>query len=130
MWIVVGAVSGFVAVAAGAFGAHALRDRLTPEMLAIYNTGAHYHLLHALALVAVGLPARVRGASAGPHRRDLAVSVAGWGFLIGTILFAGSLYTLAITGVKTWGAVTPFGGVAFLVGWAALALAGARSRND
>ena len=129
MWIVVGAVSGFVAVAAGAFGAHGLRDRLTPEMLTIYNTGAHYHLLHALALVAVGLLARVRGAASDASRPELAIGVAGWGFLVGTVLFAGSLYTLAITGVKAWGAVTPFGGVAFLVGWAALAVAGARSRS-
>jgi len=142
MWIAVGAMSGFLAVAAGAFGAHALRDRLTPEMLAIYNTGAHYHLLHAVALVAVGLLGRtdIVGASeveaaAGTGRgaryalgTELSVRLAGWGFLLGTILFAGSLYMLAISGVKAWGAVTPFGGVAFLVGWAGLAVAGLRRR--
>src|SRR5689334_17093683 len=103
-----GAISGFIAVALGAFGAHALRARLTPDMLAVFETGARYHLVHAVLVVALGFA----------EARLPAVRVAAVLFLVGTVLFSGSLYLLATTGVRTWGAVTPLGGLAFLVGWA------------
>ena len=115
---VLGALSGFVGVAAGAFGAHALRDRLSPDLLAVFHTGAQYQMYHALALVAAGwAAARWPGGAA---------SAAGWLFLAGTLLFSGSLYALALTGVRALGAVTPIGGVAFLAGWACLAWAALR----
>lgn len=114
-WVVVGAVSGLVSVAAGAFGAHALKARLPPDLLAVFETGARYQMFHALALVATGWAAgRFAGAAA---------SWAGGLFLAGTVLFSGSLYLLALTGVRWLGAITPIGGVAFLAGWAALAWA-------
>lgn len=113
-----GAASAFLAVAAGAFGAHGLRDTLTPDRLATWETAARYQMYHALALVAVGLlAARGRGTPA-----------AGWLFVAGTVLFSGSLYVLALSGVGAWGAVTPFGGVAWLAGWAVLAFAARKPR--
>lgn len=115
---VLGALSGLVSVAAGAFGAHALRARLSADLLAAFETGARYQMFHALALLGVALlAARVPGA---------ALTWAGWLFVAGTLLFSGSLYALALTGVRALGAVTPVGGVAFLAGWLALALAAAR----
>lgn len=111
IWAGLGAVNGFLAVAAGAFGAHALKQRLTPEALAVFETGARYQMYHALALLLV--------AALAANGRDLDAS--GWAFLAGIVLFSGSLYALALSGVKVLGAVTPLGGVAFLVGWALLA---------
>lgn len=111
----VGALMGGVGVALGAFGAHGLRGRLSPEMLAVFETGVRYHMYHALALLAV--------AAVLPRVDGRAVIVAGWSFTTGIVLFSGSLYALALTGVTTLGAVTPLGGVAFLVGWIALAIA-------
>src|SRR5262245_63895076 len=108
----VGALMGGVGVAIGAFGAHGLRGRLSPEMLAVFETGVRYHMYHALAMLATAaLMSRVDGRS---------IVVAGWSFLLGIFLFSGSLYALALTGVTTLGAITPLGGLAFLVGWAAL----------
>ncbi len=115
----VGAVLGAVGVAAGAFGAHALRTRLAPEMLAVFETGVRYHLMHALALLAVGWAA---ARWPGP-----AVTAAGWLFVAGILLFSGSLYALALTGVRTLGLVTPAGGVAFILGWIALVWAAWRA---
>ena len=109
--VALGALSGFLAVALGAFGAHALRERLAPDLLAAFETGARYHLVHALAIVVVGFA----------EARLPAVRLSGFLFLFGTLLFSGSLYALAITGVRGWGAVTPLGGLLFLVGWAWLA---------
>lgn len=111
--IVVGALLGFLAVALGAFGAHGLEGRLSPDRLAWFETGVDYHLAHALALILTGFVSRDRT----PHR---AVQVAGWAFALGVVVFSGSLYALALTGVTGLGLVTPFGGVAFLVGWIAL----------
>jgi uncharacterized membrane protein YgdD (TMEM256/DUF423 family) len=113
-----GAVSAFVSVAAGAFGAHALRARLSPELLAVFETGARYQMYHALGLIAAGWAA-ARWPGALPQ-------YAGWLFLAGTVLFSGSLYALALSGVRWLGAITPFGGVAFLAGWICLALAARR----
>lgn len=98
-----GAGGMLLAVGLGAFGAHALKARLSPEMLAIFETGVRYQVYHALALL---LLAAVRGPSK-----------AGWCFTAGIVIFSGSLYILALTGVKKWGAVTPIGGVLFLIGW-------------
>jgi uncharacterized membrane protein YgdD (TMEM256/DUF423 family) len=117
-FLALGAVSGLVGVAAGAFGAHGLKARLGPEMLAVFETGARYQMYHALALVAAAWAAgRFPGAAA---------TWAGWLFVAGTVVFSGSLYALALTGVRALGAVTPIGGVAFLAGWAALAVAALR----
>ncbi|HYT05402.1 MAG TPA: DUF423 domain-containing protein [Gemmatimonadales bacterium] len=107
-----GGVSGFLGVAAGAFGAHALRSRLSPDMLAAFETGARYQMSHALALLAV--------AWAVTRWPGPAVRVAGWLFVAGTVIFSGSLYLLALTGVRGLGTVTPLGGLAFLAGWLAL----------
>jgi uncharacterized membrane protein YgdD (TMEM256/DUF423 family) len=117
-WLRIGAISGGLAVAAGAFGAHVLRDRLDAKLFANFQTATEYQMYHALALLAIAL-VMLAGRSNG------ALTVSAWAFLAGTVLFSGSLYALALTG-QTWlGMITPFGGGAFLVGWFALA-AGAR----
>ena len=110
-----GAFSALIAVAAGAFGAHALRTRLGPELLAVFETGARYQMYHALGLMAV--------AWAITRWPGPLLAWAGWLFAAGTVLFSGSLYALALSGMRWLGAVTPFGGVAFLAGWLCLALA-------
>lgn len=116
LWLALGAASGFVGVAAGAFGAHGLAALVNAEALAWFETGARYQMYHALALLAVAwLAARTPSARA--------VAVAGWAFAAGTLLFSGSLYGLAVTGARGFAYATPFGGVAFLVGWAALVVA-------
>ncbi len=118
IFFLLGAVSAFIAVAAGAFGAHALRAKLAPDLLAVFETGARYQMYHALGLFAAGWAAeRWPGGSA---------AAGGWLLLAGTILFSGSLYAYALTGVRGLGAVTPFGGAAFLAGWLALAWAAVR----
>jgi uncharacterized membrane protein YgdD (TMEM256/DUF423 family) len=108
-----GSLSALIGVAAGAFGAHALKARLPPELLIAFETGVRYQLVHSLALLAVAW-AVVRW----PGR---ATTSAGVLFLAGIVLFSGSLYALALTGSRTLGIVTPFGGVAFIAGWASLA---------
>jgi len=111
---VCGALSAFIAVAAGAFGAHALRARLSAELLAVFETAARYQMYHALALIAVAWTIT---------RTDSPqVRAAGWLFVAGTILFSGSLYLLALTGARGLGAVTPLGGLCFLAGWLLLAI--------
>jgi uncharacterized membrane protein YgdD (TMEM256/DUF423 family) len=114
-FLFVGALAGFLAVAFGAFGAHALRSRLTPEMLGVFETGVRYQMYHALAILAVGaILARSGG---------WLFSTAGWLFTAGIVLFSGSLYVLALTGVTIVGAITPIGGLLFLAGWACLIVA-------
>lgn len=110
---VTGTLVAGVAVAAGAFGAHALRARLEPELLSVFETGARYQMYHGLALLGLAALAPWIGTS---NTRRIAVL-----FLAGVLLFAGSLYALALTGIRGFGAVTPLGGVSFLVGWAWLA---------
>ena len=107
-----GALSALISVAAGAFGAHALRTRLSADMLTVFETGARYQMYHALGLLAVAWAAARWPGPAG---------AAGWLFVAGTILFCGSLYLLALTGHRWLGAITPVGGLAFILGWAALA---------
>ena len=115
IFLFLGGLSGFISVAAGAFGAHALRQRLSSESLSIYETGARYQMYHALALLAV--------AWASTRWTGLAVQLAGWCFVAGTVLFSGSLFALAFTDLRAIGAVTPLGGLAFLLGWLSLAWA-------
>jgi uncharacterized membrane protein YgdD (TMEM256/DUF423 family) len=113
LFLVLGCVSALLAVAAGAFGAHALRDRVSADLLEVFETGARYHMYHALGLLGVAWVA-----SRWPHD---SVAWAGWLFVAGTLLFSGSLYLLSLTGARWLGAITPLGGVAFLLGWLALA---------
>lgn len=121
LFVVAGALSAFVAVAAGAFGAHALRATLSTELLEAFETAARYQMYHALALLAVGLVAR---------RPTRAACLAGWLFLAGTVLFSGSLYLLSLSGARWVGAITPLGGLAFLAGWLALAWSARGVRAD
>jgi uncharacterized membrane protein YgdD (TMEM256/DUF423 family) len=114
-FLLVGAIAGMVGVALGAFGAHGLRGRLSPDMLGVFETGVRYHMYHALAIVLVAaLSGRLDGRW---------LPTAGWAFTAGIFLFSGSLYTLALTGITVLGAVTPLGGLAFLIGWGCLILA-------
>ncbi len=113
-----GAVLGFLAVALGAFGAHALRGRVSPVLAATFETGARYQMYHALAILACAwVIDRWAGAPAAW------AAAAAWLFLAGSVVFCGSLYVLTLTGARWWGAVTPLGGLAFLAGWACLAWA-------
>jgi uncharacterized membrane protein YgdD (TMEM256/DUF423 family) len=125
-WLRVGAIWGFLAVAAGAFGAHGLKARfeslgdqfgplVTGRPEAIFQTASHYHMYCALAIVAVGILSSL--GKDGP-----ALQVAGWSFLLGSLVFSGSLYVLAATGIKWFGAITPLGGIGMLAGWFALAM--------
>ncbi len=114
-FLLVGAVAAFLAVTLGAFGAHGLRARLSPEMMAVFQTGVQYHIYHALALILVsGIMGRMSG---------WLIQTAGWCFTAGIVFFSGSLYLLAVTGVTSLGAITPIGGLFFLIGWACLAFA-------
>ncbi len=115
--MLIGAVSGFLSVALGAFGAHGLEASLPAKHLEWWDKAVHYHGIHSLALLATGLLAL--------HLHKPPV-IAGWAFVIGILLFSGSLYVLALTGARWLGMVTPFGGIALLVGWIALAVAAAR----
>jgi len=109
-FLLLGSIFAFLSVAFGAFGAHALKESLSAEALAIYQTGVQYQALHALALLIVGTMAFALPA---PGK----LKAAGWLFAVGIAIFSGSLYALAMTGVKSLGAITPLGGVCFLAGW-------------
>lgn len=113
-FLLVGAILGFLGVAIGAFGAHGLRSRLSPEMLAVFEVGVRYHMYHVFALLIVA-------ATIGHAGQARLLTVAGWSFLTGILIFSGSLYALALTGTTIFGAVTPIGGLGFLIGWACLA---------
>jgi uncharacterized membrane protein YgdD (TMEM256/DUF423 family) len=128
-WLRIGALMGFLAVGFGAFGAHSLKDRLKPAVsdstdeaafklrrLENFETASRYNMIHALALVAVGLLAPA-------GRSSPALAIAGWSFVLGIVLFSGSLYAYGLTGLRWLGAITPFGGLGFLAGWLALAWA-------
>ena len=132
-FLILGALFGLIGVALGAFGSHALRSKLPPERLATFETGVRYHLIHALALFAVVLTGRFRyatvvtGGKTGTAATSYFGSIGGWAiaagwlFVAGIVLFSGSLYLLARTGEKRWGAVTPFGGLCWIAAWALLA---------
>lgn len=113
LWLGLGAGYGFLGVTLGAFGAHALRQRLSPEMLQVWHVGVEYQFYHALALLMLGLLVLLRPASG--------QTLAGIGFALGILLFSGSLYALSLSGVRVLGAITPIGGLLFLIGWASLA---------
>jgi len=120
LFLVLGALVAVLAVMMGAFGAHALRAKLAPDLLAIYQTAVQYHFWHALGLLVIGVLAIHLPAS-------VTLKWSGWAMLAGIVLFSGSLYVLALTGARWLGAVTPFGGAAFILSWVLLAIAAARS---
>ena len=119
-FIFLGSINAFLAVGLGAFGAHGLKSRISAEMLEIYQTGVHYHIFHALGLILVGIIAHWLSNS----------NIVAWsgGFMLsGIVIFSGSLYVLSLTGVRGFGAITPIGGGAFLIGWILLAFASLRN---
>ncbi|SDN26293.1 Uncharacterized membrane protein YgdD, TMEM256/DUF423 family [Psychrobacillus sp. OK028] len=118
LFIIAGAINGFLAVALGAFGAHALKEKLSEKYLAIWETAVQYQMFHALALVAIGI--LMSSKLLGPVS---SLNTAGYLMIVGIVLFAGSLYVLSLTGVGILGAITPIGGVAFLAGWIMLIVA-------
>ena len=119
LWMTLGAVGGLLTVALGAFGAHGLKGRVDPALLANWNTAADYLGLHALALLACGLTLL--------HRPEAGlVNWAGWSFLIGVSLFSGSLFAMTLTGLRQLGMITPIGGVLLILAWALLAVGAAR----
>ena len=114
LFLVLAGVNGFLAVALGAFAAHGLKSMLGPDLLATFQTGVQYHMYHTLALLAIGILALHFPSQSG-------LRIAGYLFLAGILIFSGSLYVLALSGIRWLGAITPIGGVAFLAGWAMLA---------
>jgi len=114
-FLLIGAALNFLGVAAGAFGAHALRSRLTADMLSVFETGVRYQMYHGFAILLVALLIGHAGSA-----RLLVIS--GWSFVAGVVLFSGSLYALTLTDVRVLGAITPLGGLLFLLGWGCLAL--------
>ena len=116
LFLVLGSIAALLAVAIGAFGAHGLKARIAPELMPVYKTGVEYHFYHALGMILVGLAAF--------HLPESAwLTGAGWAMLVGIVLFSGSLYLLSLTGFGWLGAITPFGGVAFIVAWGLFAAA-------
>jgi uncharacterized membrane protein YgdD (TMEM256/DUF423 family) len=115
LFFILGAVSAGISVATGAFGAHGLRARVSPDMLAVWETASRYQMYHAVGLIAVAWIA-----SRWPSG---AANAAGWLFVAGTVIFSGSLYVLTLSGIRALGAITPIGGVAFIAGWIVLAWA-------
>jgi uncharacterized membrane protein YgdD (TMEM256/DUF423 family) len=114
-FLLMAAIFGFLGVAFGAFGAHGLRSRLSPEMLAVFEIGVRYQMYHVFALLAVA-------AAIGHFGQVRLLTIAGWSFIAGILIFSGSLYALALTGTGMLGAITPIGGLGFLIGWACLAI--------
>ena len=121
LFLAIGAIAMLAAVALGAFGAHALKAQIAPDVLAVYRTGVEYHFYHAIGLLIVGLAAQRL-----PDSNWL--RAAGWLMLAGIVIFSGSLYLLAVTGVRAFGAVTPVGGVAFMLAWVTFGIAVVKSR--
>lgn len=115
LWLLLSAFAGFSGVAMGAFAAHGLKSRLSADYLAVFQTGTHYQLIHALALLGVAILTLIA-----PGRL---VNLAGGFFAVGIVLFSGSLYALTLSGIAKLGIITPFGGLAFLAGWACLGVA-------
>ncbi len=115
IWTAFGSFFAALGVGLGAFGAHALKSRLSPEDLAIFEVGVRYQMYHALALLALGFIASKIDSTL--------IKVSGWSFIFGIVIFSGSLYTLVFSGVRTWGAVTPIGGLAFILAWLLVGIA-------
>ena len=116
VFIILGSLNAFLAVALGAFGAHGLQNKLTEQMLATYETGVKYHMMHALGLILIGIISRYTSGS-------VLINWSGWLICAGIVLFSGSLYLLSISGIRWLGAVTPLGGLSFLAGWLLLVVA-------
>ena len=116
VFIILGSLNAFLAVALGAFGAHGLQNKLTEQMLATYETGVKYHMMHALGLILIGIISRYTSGS-------VLINWSGWLICAGIVLFSGSLYLLSISGIRWLGDITPLGGLSFLVGWILLAIA-------
>ena len=116
IFLLAGAFLAFTGVAAGAFGAHALKQKLSTDLLNAFEVGVRYQMYHALALIALGI------LYSNVNYQNSMISASGWSFIVGTIIFSGSLYILALSGVRIWGAITPIGGVFLLVGWLLFAL--------
>ena len=120
-YLMLGAILGCLVVILGAFGAHGLKNKLSPEMMDIFQTGVQYHQIHTIALLAIALLLGNSPSGVG--------TCAGWLFVTGIVIFSGSLYTLSITEIRILGAITPIGGLAFLAGWACLAWMGVQIRG-
>jgi uncharacterized membrane protein YgdD (TMEM256/DUF423 family) len=120
IFLIIGSINMLLAVGLGAFGAHGLQGKLTERMIEIYQTGVQYHMIHAIGILIIAIAAERLGNPA-------MLSWAGWTMFLGIIFFSGSLYVLSISGVKILGAITPIGGLFFMVGWLLLALAAFKS---
>ncbi|OIJ21832.1 hypothetical protein BKP45_03815 [Anaerobacillus alkalidiazotrophicus] len=120
LFLLIGSINMAIAVGLGAFGAHGLQPKLTEKMFNIYQTGVQYHMIHAVAIILVAIISDRLG-------DPTILSWAGWSFVLGVIFFSGSLYVLSISGVKILGAITPIGGILFIVGWMLLAFSAAKS---
>ncbi|MDO3380505.1 DUF423 domain-containing protein [Geoalkalibacter halelectricus] len=118
-FLILGSLNAFLGVALGAFGAHGLKSKVAPEMLATWNTAVQYHLVHALGLLVIGILCHLMPGA-------MLVRAAGWLIFLGVLLFSGSLYIMVLTGIRGLGMITPIGGVTFLIGWLLLALVGYR----
>ena len=116
LFILLGSLNALIGVGLGAFGAHGLKTKVAPEMLTVWNTAVHYHLIHALSLLLIGILCHLMADAP-------LIKTAGWSILVGIILFSGSLYAMVLTGTKQLGMITPIGGVAFLLGWLLIAIA-------
>ena len=121
LFLIIAGISGFLSVALGAFGAHGLKNKLSPDMMAVFQTAVQYHQVHSVALLVVALLVGNSASGAGTY--------AGWLFVAGIVIFSGSLYTLSITEIRILGAITPIGGLAFLAGWLCLAWMGFQIRG-
>lgn len=121
LFLIIAGISGFLSVGLGAFGAHGLKNKLSPEMMAVFQTGVQYHQIHTIALLVVALLLGNSASGAG--------TCAGWLFVAGIVIFSGSLYALSITEIRILGAITPIGGLAFLAGWLCLAWMGFQIRG-
>jgi uncharacterized membrane protein YgdD (TMEM256/DUF423 family) len=122
IFIVIAAVSGFLSVLVGAFAAHGLKKFLTPEMIEVVKTGVQYQMYHALALLIIAMILIHKPATTG-------LKASGWAFILGSLMFSGSLYALALGAPHWLGPITPLGGLCFLVGWILLAIAGVRMKS-
>ena len=120
IFVLLGSMNALIGVALGAFGAHGLKSRVTPEMLVVWQTGVQYHLVHALGLLLVGILCQLMP-------EPSLVRSAGWMIMAGIVLFSGSLYVMTLSGIRALGMITPLGGVAFLIGWLLIVVAAWKS---